>query len=111
MNLASQVAVESPVRTVTCNLCGADDYTVRFPRGFAQLHRIVTCNRCGLMYANPQESVDCQRFESYLWSHFKWLGPQQVAQGGLATVSESVSELGHKRTIRPQFATTPLKLA
>jgi SAM-dependent methyltransferase len=48
------------MREVKCNLCGADDYTVRFPKGVAQLHRIVQCNRCGLMYANPQELVDCE---------------------------------------------------
>jgi len=52
------------MRDVKCNLCGADDYTVRYPKGVAQLHRIVCCNRCGLMYANPQELVDCERFES-----------------------------------------------
>ncbi len=39
---------------VTCNSCGADDYTVVFPEGKAQIHRIVKCNNCGLMYANPQ---------------------------------------------------------
>jgi SAM-dependent methyltransferase len=44
---------------VRCNLCRADDYTVLFPKGAAQLHQIVRCNHCGLMYANPQESVDC----------------------------------------------------
>jgi 2-polyprenyl-3-methyl-5-hydroxy-6-metoxy-1,4-benzoquinol methylase len=44
---------------VRCNLCGADNYTVLFPKGAAQLHQIVRCNHCGLMYANPQESVDC----------------------------------------------------
>jgi SAM-dependent methyltransferase len=52
------------MRYVNCNLCGADDYTVRYPKGVAQLHRIVRCNRCGLMYANPQELVDCERFET-----------------------------------------------
>jgi len=52
------------MRFVKCNLCGADDYAVRFPKGFAQLHRIVTCKQCGLMYANPQESVDCETFQS-----------------------------------------------
>ena len=51
------------MREVKCNLCGADDYTVRFPKGVAQLHRIVQCNRCGLMYANPQELVDCECFD------------------------------------------------
>ncbi len=53
------------MRYVNCNLCGADDSAVVFPKGFAQLHRIVRCNRCGLMYANPQEEVDCDHFASY----------------------------------------------
>src|ERR1051325_1275306 len=52
------------MRYVDCGLCGADDYTVVFPKGWAQLHRIVRCNRCGLMYANPQEVVDCDRVQS-----------------------------------------------
>ncbi|MBN2486814.1 MAG: class I SAM-dependent methyltransferase [Bacteroidales bacterium] len=39
---------------VKCNYCGADDYKVVFPEGKAQLHQIVKCNHCGLMYANPQ---------------------------------------------------------
>lgn len=47
---------------VNCNLCGIDDYTVVFPKGYAQIHRIVRCNKCGLMYANPQEQVDCDSF-------------------------------------------------
>jgi SAM-dependent methyltransferase len=52
------------MRHVNCNLCGADDFAVVFPKGFAQLHRIVRCDRCGLMYANPQEAVDCDSFAS-----------------------------------------------
>jgi 2-polyprenyl-3-methyl-5-hydroxy-6-metoxy-1,4-benzoquinol methylase len=51
------------VRNVRCNLCGADDYTVIFPKGVAQLHCIVRCKHFGLMYANPQELVDCDRFQ------------------------------------------------
>jgi 2-polyprenyl-3-methyl-5-hydroxy-6-metoxy-1,4-benzoquinol methylase len=39
---------------VKCNSCGADDYSVIFPEGKAQIHRIVKCNQCGLMFANPQ---------------------------------------------------------
>src|SRR5687767_13970529 len=50
---------------VTCNVCGADDYTVLFPKGYAQVHQIVRCNKCSLMYANPQELVDCNAFEEY----------------------------------------------
>jgi 2-polyprenyl-3-methyl-5-hydroxy-6-metoxy-1,4-benzoquinol methylase len=49
---------------VKCHLCGADDSTVVFPKGYAQLHQIVKCNRCGLMYSNPQELIDCERFNS-----------------------------------------------
>lgn len=48
---------------VNCNLCGADDFTVVFPKGYAQLHRIVRCNQCSLMYANPQELIDAEKFE------------------------------------------------
>jgi len=47
---------------VNCNLCGADDFTVVFPKGYAQLHRIVRCKRCSLMYANPQELIDAEEF-------------------------------------------------
>ena len=36
------------MRQVRCNLCGADDYRVVFPAGYAQLHQIVRCRRCGL---------------------------------------------------------------
>ena len=52
------------MRQVRCNLCGADDYRVVFPAGYAQLHQIVRCRRCGLMYANPQQHVDCEDFAS-----------------------------------------------
>jgi SAM-dependent methyltransferase len=50
---------------VSCNVCGADDYTVVFPKGVAQMHRIVRCNQCSLMYANPQEFIDCNAFDVY----------------------------------------------
>ncbi|NJN55396.1 MAG: class I SAM-dependent methyltransferase, partial [Anaerolineae bacterium] len=55
---------------VTCNLCGADDYQVRFPAtgldqalavdafscthaGYGRHARIVQCQQCGHLYANP----------------------------------------------------------
>jgi len=50
------------MKQVRCNLCGADDYTVVFPAGYAQVHQIVRCRQCGLMYANPQQHVDCDIF-------------------------------------------------
>lgn len=49
-------------RQVNCNLCGANDAEIVFPKGYAQLHQIVRCRRCGLMYANPQEHVDSEDF-------------------------------------------------
>lgn len=52
------------MKKVNCNLCGADDYKVRFEKGVAQIHRIVICNRCGFMYANPQETIDCERLQA-----------------------------------------------
>jgi 2-polyprenyl-3-methyl-5-hydroxy-6-metoxy-1,4-benzoquinol methylase len=39
---------------VNCNLCGSDDYEVLYPEGKSQIHRIVKCKNCDLMYANPQ---------------------------------------------------------
>ena len=40
--------------TVACNLCNSNNYTELFPAGKAQIHRIVKCNVCNLIYANPQ---------------------------------------------------------
>ena len=39
---------------VPCNYCQLDDATEVFAAGVAQPSRIVRCNRCGLMYANPR---------------------------------------------------------
>ena len=60
---------------VNCNLCGRDDYTVRFPAttdtadlrvdafrcthsGYGSHARIVQCRHCELVYANPRWSPD-----------------------------------------------------
>jgi SAM-dependent methyltransferase len=43
--------------SVVCNLCGADDYVVRFKAGEAQSAQIVECRKCGLMYANPRAAA------------------------------------------------------
>src|SRR5436190_5515656 len=50
------------MRFVKCNVCGGDDYDIVFPKGYAQVHQIVKCRHCGLMYANPQEHVDCEDY-------------------------------------------------
>ena len=51
---------------VACNLCGSNDYTVRFEQGVAQVNQIVNCKACGLMYANPRtKEVDSVLIESY----------------------------------------------
>lgn len=41
-------------KSVVCNICNSDNATELFPAGKAQVHRIVSCNLCNLMYANPQ---------------------------------------------------------
>lgn len=60
---------------VECNLCGRDDYVVRFPAtagsellhvdafrcthsGYGHHPQIVECRHCGLVYANPRWSTD-----------------------------------------------------
>lgn len=61
--------------TVNCNLCGRDDFRVRFPAttepdalrvdafrcthaGYGHHPRIVECRHCGLVYANPRWPSD-----------------------------------------------------
>jgi len=39
---------------VLCNLCNSDNCIELYPKGKAQIHRIVKCNVCDLIYANPQ---------------------------------------------------------
>jgi 2-polyprenyl-3-methyl-5-hydroxy-6-metoxy-1,4-benzoquinol methylase len=41
-------------RYVNCVQCGSNDFEVLFEKGKAQVHRIVKCRSCNLMYANPQ---------------------------------------------------------
>jgi hypothetical protein len=52
-----------------------------------------------------------RRFDSDPRLQYLWLVLQRVTLVGKATVSESVSKLGHGSTTLPQFAGTPLKLA
>jgi 2-polyprenyl-3-methyl-5-hydroxy-6-metoxy-1,4-benzoquinol methylase len=37
----------------TCNLCGSPEFSVLFKAGIAQVHQIVKCSKCELMYAFP----------------------------------------------------------
>lgn len=36
-----------------CNLCNSENKNILFKEGVAQIHQIVQCNNCGLMYAFP----------------------------------------------------------
>ena len=45
--------------SVVCNICHADDATILYRPGVAQIQQIVRCNHCGLMYANPRKTPDC----------------------------------------------------
>ncbi len=42
------------METLSCNLCGGNNYSVIFEAGIAQISRIVKCKNCGLLYANPR---------------------------------------------------------
>ena len=50
------------VKTVSCNVCGADEFKVVFEKAPERgvHHRIVQCRQCQLLYANPQEVIDCE---------------------------------------------------
>jgi uncharacterized Zn finger protein len=51
---------------VACNLCGSNEYTVRFEQGVSQVNQIVNCKCCGLMYANPRvQEADSVLIETY----------------------------------------------
>lgn len=57
----SEIPSEWNENSIPCNLCQSDDYTVLFDSGVAQANRIVKCNHCDLMYANPRANgADCE---------------------------------------------------
>ena len=56
------------IRHVNCNLCGADNFDVLFEKSRRLAHRVVRCKHCGLMYANPQEWVDCLQMGGAGWA-------------------------------------------
>jgi SAM-dependent methyltransferase len=86
-----------------CNLCGADDYTVRFPKGYAQLHRLVVCNRCGLMYANPQELIDCERFTKADYPKvFDVVAAKQYFRKQHVQLPDNLKALAALNTLQPQ---------
>lgn len=43
------------MENILCNNCHSKNYTVRFEPNVAQIHKIVQCNDCDLMYAIPLE--------------------------------------------------------
>jgi len=53
------------LENVTCNLCGADDYKIRYIKDG---YNIVQCNKCDLVYVNPrltQEAINQIYDEKY----------------------------------------------
>ncbi len=59
--MTCNIAGEKDRNYVECNLCGNDNSQILYPKSVAQAHQIVKCKICGLMYANPQESVDSEK--------------------------------------------------
>jgi 2-polyprenyl-3-methyl-5-hydroxy-6-metoxy-1,4-benzoquinol methylase len=88
---------------VNCNLCGADDFSVVFPKGYAQLHQIVRCKRCDLMYANPQELIDAEKvsgdeeidFDN--WSFKQYLEKQHIQLRDNLRALEKLTRLAGKK--------------
>lgn len=50
---------------MACNLCGSESSFELFAAGVAQVHRIVQCSECGLMYADPPGSPEHRDIESW----------------------------------------------
>lgn len=84
---------------VNCNLCGADDYTVMFPKGFAQVHRIVRCKKCDLMYANPQEEIDADTMLANGWAFDP---DSQYAQKQQVQLPDNLKALSVLNSLFPQ---------
>jgi hypothetical protein len=53
MNLDAK-ASDLFVTTARCNTCGSSNFKVLYEAGRAQIHQIVQCDDCGLMYAYPR---------------------------------------------------------
>jgi SAM-dependent methyltransferase len=43
-----------------CVSCHSEDAVVRFAPGVAQVHQIVRCTKCGLMYAHPMDAPETE---------------------------------------------------
>jgi len=64
------------VREVTrCNICGSIEYKVLYKETEAQIHQIVKCTNCGLMYAFPLGKQNITKYyvkeedtQQYMWA-------------------------------------------
>jgi SAM-dependent methyltransferase len=85
---------------IACNLCGSGQYTVVFPEKRAQVHRIVRCTHCGLMFASPRQTSDIDEIESWI--------PEEVYQ----ITKRQESDRIEKQTLqRRDYQTTRAYLA
>ena len=89
---------------VKCNNCNSDNYTVVFKEGKAQIHQVVKCNNCGLMYSNPQttyyiegkvainseEGIDIENLkkglDQFAQENEQYLKKQHIHQKDFATI-------------------------
>lgn len=56
-------------KLVNCNICNSNDFSEIFPAGKAQIHRIVKCNKCNFIYANPQTDNVTEVEKNYIKSN------------------------------------------
>jgi 2-polyprenyl-3-methyl-5-hydroxy-6-metoxy-1,4-benzoquinol methylase len=88
------------MKNLLCNLCNADDYTVLFPAGVAQVNRIVCCNKCGLMYANPQGKADYEGFPDEAFPEGKQVTVSDLP-GGVQYYQKQITQLpDNERALR-----------
>ena len=49
-------------KEIKCTICRSSEYDVVFKENEAQIHQIVKCAKCGLMYANPQKTTIAETY-------------------------------------------------
>ncbi len=75
----------------TCNLCGSSAYSVIFKEFVAQVHQIVKCEKCGLMYAFPVHELNSDIYVN--------LSQQAPMKEDDASILQSLDKLSDYRRI------------
>jgi 2-polyprenyl-3-methyl-5-hydroxy-6-metoxy-1,4-benzoquinol methylase len=96
--------VEGADRPPVCTLCGGGAVEVVFPPGKAQLHRIVRCEGCGLMYAHPLPDPDIEKIAEMNRDRETY---SYIRQDHLRLAKEKLQVLDFRNTRRELAAAFP----